>query len=149
VLVVFVAGQSDAGDVLGKIRAQWRLHALQDRCHSAHACIHLHERLLGDTAGSVYLICASSFSTHIITASSYPQNVTDYRFPSRQPAIASLASLFGTCRSSDLYARRHICSNPLELLKSHLYIHRYWTPCVCSSACARLASFTKSPRSRL
>lgn len=110
----------------------------------------LHEQRLGNTAGSVKLFRASTLRASINIAASYPLVVTDYRSSGRYRAIALLApSLLETYHSSLLYARRHICSNPLELLQTHLCIHRYWTPCVCSLTWASLASITKSPRSRL
>ena len=94
----------------------------------------LHEQHLGNTAGSVNLFRATTLRASINIAASYPLIVIDDCSSGRHRAVALLAlSLLETYHSSLLYARRHICSNPLELLKSHLCIHRYWTPCVCSS----------------
>lgn len=100
-----------------------------------HACLHsLARAAYWNTAGSVLLFRASPLHKSINTASSYPHSVADYRSSGRHRAIAFLApSLFESYHSSLLYARRHICSNPLELLKSHPSLYRHWTPCVCSS----------------
>lgn len=106
------------------------------------ACTSKH---LGNTAGPVLLFRAFTLRNCITTASSYLSIVTEYRSADRHHPIASLApSLFESYHSSLLHTRRHICSNPLQLLKTHLCIHRYWTPCVCSLTWASLASVTRA-----
>ena len=120
-----------------------------------HACLDIActSKHLGDTAGSVLLFRASTPRTLITTTSSHLSVVTKYRSSNRHRAIALLASsLFETYHTSLLHARRHICSNPRELLKTHLCIHRYWPPCVWSSLghlWRASRKHTKLPRSRL
>ena len=99
-----------------------------------HACLHsLHEQPSWRYSWlCTALPCIYSTYTHhqSIVISAY---CADYRSSRRHRAIALLApSLFETYHTSLLHARRHICSNPLELLRSHLRNYCYWTPCDCS-----------------